>query len=350
MASDPAEKPDGVPSHPGVTPDPHRQPAPAINNVIPAQAGTQSTPLSCASVVEAQRHATRALSAAGVDNAPGDARRLLAAALVASAADLIRDPGRALTHAETAQFEAFLARRLAREPISRILGAREFYGRPFVVTPAVLDPRPDTETLIEAALAICRTEGWLNRPIQLLDLGTGSGAILLTLLAELPEATGLGIDVSGGALACARLNAGALGLSARCRFGRYDLAAASFSGFDLIVSNPPYIPAADIEALDPEVARFDPRLALDGGRDGLDYYRIILGKLAQHQTVSISPAWLVLELGAGQSAEVIEIAEKLGLIHAGHDVVQTADLNGRIRCIAIKTHPANLQQKNLETP
>jgi release factor glutamine methyltransferase len=301
-------------------------------------------------VLEAQRRAARALAAAGIDEPAVDARRLVAAALRVPVAVLIRDSDAEVPTDAAARLAAMLARRVAREPVSRILGAREFYGRPFVLAPAVLDPRPDTETLIEAALAVCRNEGWLTSPIRIVDLGTGSGAILLTLLAELPHATGLGIDVSGAALACAKANADALGVLPRCRFEQQDLAAADLTAFDLIVSNPPYIPSAGIETLDPEVARFDPRLALDGGEDGLSLYRAILSNLACRRGVAEKPAWLVLELGADQCDQVIEIAKNTGLVRAPDDVLRFADLNGHIRCIAFKTHPAQPQQKNLETP
>ena len=288
-------------------------------------------------VGDAQRQIALALKSAGIVGAAGDARRLIAAATALTLADLIGDPSRGLSADEAGRLADMTRRRLAREPVSRILGEREFYGRRFVITPAVLDPRPDTETLIEASLAIGRAEGWFARPITILDLGTGSGAILLTLLAEFPRATGTGIDVSESALACASANAHALGLASRCRFEREDMAAANLAGYDLVVSNPPYITTVEIETLDPEVADYDPRVALDGGADGLAFYRQIVSRLTGVMPVSRLPRWLVLEIGVGQADQVIGIAHEKGFSTAPDRLHLTTDLSGHIRCIAIKT-------------
>ena len=297
---------------------------------------------------QALRSAVAELTAAGVGEAAGDARRLVAAAIGGTAADVIRDPGRVLSAAELDRLEVHVRRRCTREPVSRILGEREFYGRPFAITPAVLDPRPDTETLIEVALDICAREGWRDRPIRVLDIGTGSGAILLTMLAELPLATGVGLDVSDGALACAARNAAALGLSVRSSFVTGDMREASLEGYDLVLSNPPYIPAAEIAGLAPEVANFDPRLALDGGVDGLDCYRAILGRVVPTASVSRTSQWLLLEAGAGQSGEIVQIARAAGLSEAQHDVILRRDLGGVTRCVAIQTRSQCNRGKSLE--
>ena len=297
---------------------------------------------------QALRSAVAELTAAGVGEAAGDARRLVAAAIGGTAADVIRDPGRVLSAAELDRLEVHVRRRCTREPVSRILGEREFYGRPFAITPAVLDPRPDTETLIEVALDICAREGWRDRPISVLDIGTGSGAILLTMLAELPLATGVGLDVSDGALACAARNAAALGLSARSSFVTGDMREASLEGYDLVLSNPPYIPAAEIAGLAPEVANFDPRLALNGGADGLDYFRIVLARMAQSAKVAQAPQWLVLEAGAGQSRDVVQIVRAAGFFAAGRNSILRRDLGGVTRCVAIQTRSQCNRGKSLE--
>jgi release factor glutamine methyltransferase len=285
-----------------------------------------------------------ALKAVGIDEAGGDARRLIAAAIQGTSADLIRDPARELSSAECQRLSDFLARRCTREPISRILGVREFYGRPFIVTPAVLDPRPDTETLIDAALEIARAENWADRPIRILDIGTGSGAILLTLLAELPLAIGTGIDISLDALACAQTNAQSLGIGTRASLIVGDIAEGlpcSRDGdeqYDLIVSNPPYIVTSEVADLDPEVALFDPLVALDGGLDGLKYYRAIT------RILSVTPArrdqrqWTVFEVGAAQSAEVVEMVRKNVAALDEHSLSVRNDLGGVARCVAFCTH------------
>lgn len=291
---------------------------------------------------QALRRLRQAFYAAGIgDEAAGDARRVLAAALYASPADLIRDPARGLTPDESARLDAYAARRIAREPVARILGEREFYGRAFAVTPAVLDPRADTETLVGAALVIARDFGWDKRPITILDIGTGSGAIILTLLAELPLATGLAVDISEQALAIARTNAQALGLTGRLTFERRDIFAGiptgSLQSFDLVVSNPPYIPSAEIPKLDPEVANYDPFIALDGGCDGLAFYRVILEYWAAAPQFHLKQRALVMELGAGQRDAVIEIAARTGTLKTATKIQTHRDLSGHERCVAVRT-------------
>jgi release factor glutamine methyltransferase len=283
------------------------------------------------SVREAVRRVTDGLTAAGVDDAGTDARRLVAAALNATAARLIADPTRTLSGGEQTQLAAFTRRRQNREPVSRILGQREFYGRTFLLSPAVLDPRPDTETVIDVALEQVRQ----SQSVRVLDIGTGSGALLLTLLAEWPQATGVGTDISADALSIARTNASALGLSDRATFQLADMQHGIPTGFDVIVSNPPYIPSGDLAGLSPEVRQFDPKLALDGGRDGLVYYRALAAALSEQHGSGPKPRLIVLEVGAGQSAAVTQILQPL-CGEAGQ-ILSRRDLGGHVRCVALKT-------------
>lgn len=289
-------------------------------------------------VGQAVRRVAQILKAVGIDEAAGDSRKLVAASLQASTAAIIRDPALKLTREQASQLDKMVSRRAAREPVSRILGWREFYGRQFAVTPAVLDPRPDTETLIDAAIDIGGLEGWPDRAISILDIGTGSGAILLTLLAQFPLSRGLGIDISGQALEVASANANALGLSSRAKFEQRDILAGFPMGYDLAVSNPPYIPSVEISELDPEVALFDPHLALDGGTDGLDFYRSIITAWAP---AAKKTQWLLLEAGAGQSTAIERIAEKAGLFGSQDHVRRYRDLGRHIRCVAIEAQFAS---------
>lgn len=294
-----------------------------------------------ATIAQTLRQVNAELSAVGIDEASLDARRLLASALDATPATLIRDPSRVLTADEQARLAHLVSRRLSREPVSRILGTREFYGRPFKLTPDVLDPRADTETLIDVALAIGREAGWLDRPVRIADLGTGSGAILLTLLAEWPLASGVGIDISTAALDCAALNAASLGVGDRAAFKQADILSGLSNRFDLVISNPPYIPSADIAGLAPEVRDFDPRLALDGRADGLAYYRSILADWAATTDVVDEPRFLLLEIGANQASRVAEIAQNTGAYQAKADISFHRDLGGHVRCVAIKARPTS---------
>jgi release factor glutamine methyltransferase len=255
------------------------------------------------------------------DNPRLEARLLLAHALGLTRNDLIRDPGR---RADIAEFRAMLARRVAREPLALILGHREFWSMQFQVSAATLIPRPDSETLIEAALA-----AFANRPppARIIDLGTGTGCLLLALLNEFPFAWGLGLDLSPEAAALAGRNAEKLGLADRASFGVADWADSLSGRFDLIICNPPYIKAADIETLMPEVGRYEPRQALDGGPDGYAAYRTILPKL-NHLLAPQGTA--ILELGRGQAYYVTALAQKAGL-----DGSLRLDLAGIPRAIAL---------------
>ena len=215
------------------------------------------------------KQAGERLAAGGIETAALDARLLFQAASGLRHEDIVAEPDLAVPPEVAARFSVFIERRCKFEPVSRILGTREFYGRSFRVTPDVLDPRADTETLIGAALGLVKGKGSL----RILDLGTGSGAIAVTLLAELPEATAVASDLSAAALAVAKGNAEALGVAGRASFVQANWFEGIGGRFDLIVSNPPYIPLGDIAGLAPDVREFDPPRALDGGPDGLEAYR-----------------------------------------------------------------------------
>ena len=283
---------------------------------------------------------TRAFADAGIDTPRLDARLLLCAATTLSAEHLVLDPDRTLAAVEAARLSDFAAQRLAREPVSRILGRRDFYGRTYKVTPATLDPRPETETVVDLALSLIahdtRTRMNTGMSTRILDIGTGSGALLLTLLAELPGATGIGTDISAEALAVARENAGALGLAGRAGWLHTSLYEGIAETFDLIVSNPPYIPAGDGPGLDPEVRLYDPAMALFSGPDGLDAIRAIVAGAAR---MCRPGGWCVVEFGAGQWPEVEKIMENQGIAVTPGDRLRIgADLSGHHRCVAWQPH------------
>jgi release factor glutamine methyltransferase len=282
---------------------------------------------------DAVRSAQRELAAAGVEDAGRDARLLVAAAAGVDTAGIIARPERALSADEQHRLQLMVARRCAREPVSRILGVREFYGRPFALSPATLDPRPDSETLIGAALDIATREGWRDRPIRILDIGTGSGCLVLTLLAELPLATGVGTDIAAAALEVAALNATSLGLDARVSFTQSDVLDGIDGPFDLVVSNPPYIPSGDIPGLSAEVRQYDPRAALDGGKDGLDFYRRIIAGLPP-----VLAGWVIFEVGAGQAEDVALLLEQAFVKTRQAQLSRHADLGGHTRCVAFQVH------------
>ncbi|MSP32955.1 MAG: peptide chain release factor N(5)-glutamine methyltransferase [Pseudolabrys sp.] len=252
---------------------------------------------------------------AGIDSADADARLLVAHALGIDRAALITNGERALSAGEIKTIDALGARRLKREPVARIFGVKEFWSLPLRISEAVLVPRSETETLIEAALDFVvrgglgmknlRMEG-----LRILDIGTGSGALLLALLSELPNARGTGTDISRPALDIASANAERHGLASRCSFVECDIAAGLPGPFDLIMSNPPYIARGDIATLAPEVRDYDPVLALDGGSDGLNGYRAI----AHEARRLLAPGGrLIVELGAGQESAVRTLFTNAGL-------------------------------------
>jgi release factor glutamine methyltransferase len=259
---------------------------------------------------EARKLLARALEEKGLQEADLDARVLVRHATGIDPALPGLAAEKTLEAPQIERLREAAHRRLSREPVARILGRREFHGLDFALNPACLVPRPDTETIVDAALVLLPA----SAPVRILDLGTGPGTILLALLAERPLAEGLGIDRSAEALEAARTNAEALGLGARVRFAQGDWTEGLDGPFDLVVSNPPYIPSATCLALDPEVRDHDPRLALDGGLDGLDAYRLILGGIGR----VLTPAGrVVLELGIGQAAPVAAIALSHGFVVAG---------------------------------
>jgi len=254
-----------------------------------------------------------------------EARLLLAHALGCRQEDLLRDPRAAVPPAAAAQFGDLLRRRLGHAPVAHLLGTQEFWSLPFAVSPATLIPRADSETLIEAAIAAFPDRAAVHR---ILDLGTGTGCLLLAALTEFPAATGVGLDRVPGAATLARTNAARLGLADRVRFVVADWAAPIAGRFDLVLSNPPYIETAAIAGLMPDVARHEPASALDGGADGLDAYRTMAASLP----ALLAPGGrAVLELGAGQQAAVEAIAAARGLLPLGC----RADLGGVPRALVL---------------
>ncbi|MSP50218.1 MAG: peptide chain release factor N(5)-glutamine methyltransferase [Alphaproteobacteria bacterium] len=275
-------------------------------------------------VGEALELATRRLAEAGVEAARLDARLLLASVAGMSATAVLRDPERVLSIDAEAAFGRLVERRCRREPVSRILGRREFWSLDFAVSLATLDPRPDSETVVEAALARFAPEP----PRRVLDLGSGSGCLLLAVLSERPGWTGLGIDIAPDAVAVARANARTLGLDARARFQAGDWDQGLVGPFDLILSNPPYIPSREVAGLAPEVSLFEPRRALDGGSDGLDAYRALAPAAAR----LLAPrGCAVLELGGGQIGAVAALMATAGLA----EIERRRDLAGIERCLVL---------------
>lgn len=272
---------------------------------------------------EAREALARRFAAVHIEAPEREAALLLAGACGLRSVDLIVAPDAPLGEAAQ-RVEAFAARREAGEPLSRILGRRDFWTLTLEITPDVLDPRPDTETIIDAALAEFAQRR--AEALRVLDFGVGSGAILLALLSEFPSATGLGVDRSEPAAKIARANAEALGFASRAEIRVGDWGEGLTGPFDLIVSNPPYIPAGDIAGLDREVRNHDPRLALDGGADGLDAYRALAPEIAR----LLAPGGrFALEFGEGQGAAIQPILRAAGLEPSS----LRADLTGRDRVV-----------------
>ncbi len=274
---------------------------------------------------EALREGAERLRAAGIDNPRLEARLLLGRALGRDQASVL-----AALEARVAPNPYFtmIARRAAREPLAFILGVREFWSLSFEVSPATLIPRPESETLIEATLAVYPDRGAIKR---VLDLGTGTGCLLLAVLAEFPNAHGIGVDRVGSAAALARRNAARLGLSARAGFLVGDWAEPISGQFDLVLCNPPYIPSREVPTLMPEVGRHEPAGALDGGADGLDAYRRVLAWLPRLLAPS---GTAVLELGQGQAEAVMGLANGVGLTTS-----HRADLAGTPRALVCRAAP-----------
>jgi len=291
-------------------------------------------------VAQARRALASAFRAARLDTPELDARILVGHALVLDHTALAAAEARALTGEECRRILALAERRLTHEPVTRICGRREFWSLNLRVTPDVLDPRPDTETIVEAALALIPPER-LDAPLRLADLGTGSGALLIALLTELPNAVGIGTDRSFAALAVARTNARDNGVGARAHFVICNYGTALAGGLDVVVTNPPYIRTADIAGLSPEVRAHDPLLALDGGADGLAAYRAIAADASR----LLGPhGLLVAECGEGQAEDVTRL-----FVGAGLRVPYRpkADLSGILRAVvALPTTAYSLNSKN----
>lgn len=280
---------------------------------------------------EALRRLTRAFGAAGLAEPGADAALLLEAATGLSRVALLAGGERPLSERAAADLTRLAARRLAREPVHRILGRRAFWTFDLTVTPAVLDPRPDTETLVETALALAAP----RHPARVLDLGTGSGALLCALLGEWPDAVGIGVDRSVEACRVARCNVEACGFGARALIVAGDWGAGLAGPFDVVVSNPPYVASDAIPGLDPEVRDHDPALALDGGPDGLDAYRVIAPLAAR---LLVPGGLLALEVGWTQAAEVAALLTRAGFA----DVARRRDLGGHERVVSGRLDPAGI--------
>lgn len=265
------------------------------------------------------RHARRRLEAAGIDNAGLDGRLLVEHVCGTTRADAIADPGRLVPGDTVAAVEAVLSRRAAGEPVHRILGFREFYGLRLELSAETLEPRPDTEILVDAALPFVRRAVARHGLCRILDLGTGAGAIALALLSQEPAARAVGVDISDDALGTASRNAAALGLSDRFSILRSDWFDKISGRYHAIVSNPPYIRSTDILRLQTEVRVFDPLRALDGGGDGLDPYRTIAAAASLHLE---SGGIVGVEFGAMQREEVTEIfvSKGFGIVEARKDL------------------------------
>jgi release factor glutamine methyltransferase len=299
------------------------------------QASDAPSSLSLDTLRQAVTALALAFRGAGLETPELDARRLVLDGLSLDSAALLREPDRRLDGKEQQHVREACTRRLAREPVSRILGKRAFHGLDLEIGPATLDPRPDTETLVDGVLQLV-ADGRVpaGEAPRILDIGTGSGAILVALLCRLPKATGLGTDISDEALAIARRNAARHELAQRARFKRTSWFDGVDGPFDLVISNPPYISSEKLAELEPEVAHFDPVYALDGGPDGLSAYRAIASGLPR---ILAPGGWVAVEVGMGQSDAVASILAN-GLNHSRNGSAGSAlvwfDPGGIARCVA----------------
>ncbi|NGX98500.1 MAG: peptide chain release factor N(5)-glutamine methyltransferase [Candidatus Afipia apatlaquensis] len=285
-----------------------------------------SDPFAGLTIDVSRRALATQFKARGIETPELDARLLIGAALDLDHTALAAQAARLITSEESKAIAGFAQRRMAHEPVARILGRKEFWGLDFELSAATLVPRPDTETVIEAALEVFRND-LRSAALRIADIGTGSGAILLALLSEFPEATGVGTDISAEALATAELNARRFDLAGRASFVQCDYAAALSGPFDLIVSNPPYIPSSHIATLDRDVRDHDPVLALDGGTDGLDAYRAIIPQAAALLGLG---GILIVETGHDQSTPVSDLMRSAKLTLPRPPV---ADLGGIHRAV-----------------
>ncbi len=272
------------------------------------------------------------LRLAGIDTAMLDARMIVCHVSGLSDIDLIARPQTPVCDEHVVRIAEMVARRQVGEPVSRLIGYKEFFGREFKVTAATLDPRPDTEILVETGVRLLRSLH-NERAVRFLDVGTGTGVIAVTVLCEVLSATGIATDMSREALAVCRGNAAALGVEERLELVCTNWADGVTGQFDLVVSNPPYIASHEIAGLDANVREHDPGLALDGGMDGLDAYRGIFSRAAD----LLSPGGHVLvEFGKGQHEAVVQIAAREGLALTGGSAGLIPDLAGTIRCAVFK--------------
>ncbi len=292
-----------------------------------------TAPLAGQTVETARRALTARFRTHAIDSAELDARILVGTALGLDLTGVIAAASRLVTAAEAARLEDFARRRFNGEPVARILGLKEFWGLPLQLSAATLVPRPDTETVVELALEMLRAGPHPDHRLRIADIGTGSGAILLALLSELPDAYGLGTDISAAALGTAKTNAARLGFATRADFVACDYAAALSGTFELIVSNPPYIRSAEIADLATEVRDHDPHRALDGGADGLDAYRALIPQAAR---LLANGGALVVEVGQGQSRHIEGLMAAAGLTL---ERPPKADLAGIRRAVAGRKLP-----------
>jgi release factor glutamine methyltransferase len=291
-----------------------------------------ATRLARPTIDSVRRELAARFSSAGIESAELDARILTGAALGLDLTGLIKAARQPVAETETAKLDTLACRRLAGEPVARILGLKEFWGLPFKLSTETLVPRPDTETVVELALQMLRAPRSAG-PLRIADIGTGSGAILLALLSELPDAIGVGTDISPSALMTASHNAAELGLRSRAGFVACNYAAALSVGFDLVVSNPPYVRSADVAGLAVEVRDHDPRRALDGGADGFDAYR----RLIPEAVGLLKPAGaLVVEVGIGQCGDIEGFMTAAGLTITG---APRTDLGGVARAVGGRKMP-----------
>jgi release factor glutamine methyltransferase len=297
--------------------------------------GEVAAPRDALTLRKAFAAAARLLQQGGIETPKLDARLLLCDAAGMSQEAYVARPDCELAPGAAERFGASIERRLAGEPVSRIIGVREFFSRAFCIDQGALDPRADTETLIEAALTIVESNCWRERPLKLLDLGTGTGCILLTLLAELPHASGVGTDASLAALAVARVNARRLEVDSRASFVAGDWLEPIGGDFDLVVANPPYVATSEIVHLAREVKDHDPPIALDGGSDGLEAYRRIAARLAH---VLRPGGTVLLETGAAQTGAVLSLLRGAGLTMEAQPCLWH-DLAGRPRCVVASARP-----------
>jgi release factor glutamine methyltransferase len=287
-------------------------------------------------IASARKTLTRSFAAAALDSPELDARILVGHALGLDPTGMVSQGSRQLSSAERTAIAALAQRRLAREPVARIVGSKEFWGLPFRLNADTLVPRPETETVVEAALAALAALGARRQSaLRIADLGTGSGALLAALLSECPAATGVGTDLSASAIACACRNVRALQLKERAAFTICDYGAALKGPFDLVVSNPPYVRRCDIPTLQPEVRLFEPARALDGGVDGLHGYRVIA---ADAHRLLAPNGLIVVELGVGQAEAVASLFLAAGLAVASPH----PDLSGVARALSARFIPPRL--------